>query len=567
LVISDPSDQRTQVITGNYPGGLWTDPIPGSYVRIRLITDVNVRQWGFAVDAKEAVAYPSKLRSSHPYHNNTDQTWTVLNDDPSPGQATRMHFSKVDLEENVDWLILSDIDDNPYQYITGSHPDGLWSIGVPGIAIKVRLVSDENVERWGFNVDQLQSTASNNPIPLPTLPAIVESSHPATASTGRLTIVNPDPAAISTKIHFSRINTNERWGYGCDEVAIYDAEDRKIQSWTCAVDMYDVWSDYVPGRIIKVEYVFGSTIPPWGFRVDRVEAGEARRTWAESSHPANTDETWTIVNPDPTAISTKVHFSRINTNERWGYGCDQVAIYDSADRLIQRWTCGVNAYDVWSDSVFGRIVKVKYFYRSTIPPWGFRIDGVQAGEARTIWAESSHPAEANETWTIVNPNPTASSTKVHFERINTNERWGYGCDEVAIYDANDNRIQNWACGLDLHDVWSEDVSGRLVKVKYFYRSTRPPWGFRIDDLFPSSATPITPAAINGIYVQVNDPGHIFVNDIEVAYAEEQGEYKIMLPGMGEHHIRIEYLEYTQNILVNVTEQGATIIYLPIVEKD
>jgi hypothetical protein len=156
---------------------------------------------------------------------------------------------------------------------------------------------------------------------------------------------------------------------------------------------------------------------------------------------------------------------------------------------------------------------------------------------------------------------------VHFERINTNERWGYGCDEVAIYDANDNRIQNWACGLDLHDVWSEDVSGRLVKVKYFYRSTRPPWGFRIDDLFPSSATPITPAAINGIYVQVNDPGHIFVNDIEVAYAEEQGEYKIMLPGMGEHHIRIEYLEYTQNILVNVTEQGATIIYLPIVEKD
>lgn len=190
LVVGDPSEKRTQVITGSYPNGLWTDPVPVSYVRIRLVTDVNVREWGFAVDQKEAVSYASTLRSPHPYHNNTDQAWTVLNTNPNPGPATRIHFSRIELEENVDWLILSDVSGNPYQYITGSPPGGPWSNGIPGIAVKVQLVTDGNVERWGFNVDSVQNTSPTTPAPPPGFPTLLESDHPyapglgASVSTG-----------------------------------------------------------------------------------------------------------------------------------------------------------------------------------------------------------------------------------------------------------------------------------------------------------------------------------------------------------------------------------------------
>lgn len=34
-----------------------------------------------------------------------------------------------------------------------------------------------------------------------------------------------------------------------------------------------------------------------------------------------------------------------------------------------------------------------------------------------------------------------------------------------------------------------------------------------------------------------------------------GDYKVLLPGFGEHTIRIEYLNYTQSITFTIREDG------------
>ena len=558
LIISDPSEKRTQVITGSYPDGLWTDPVPGSYVRVRLITDVNVRKWGFAIDQKEAVAYPSLLRSAHPYHNNTDETWTVLNDDPTPGEATHIHFSKIDLEENVDWLILSDIDGNPYQYITGSHPGGLWSNGIPGIAVRVQLIADSNVEKWGFNIDSAESSTVSQPHEKPALPTLLESNHPYGDNVDQTwTLVNPDPTAKSTKIHFSGIQTEEC----CDWVYILDANDTLIQ--LLSGSHTDLWSDYVPGRIVKIRFRSNRCcVRGWGFRIDDIASSVEKPGLAQSNHTYGdgVDQTWTLVNPDPTAKSTKIHFSGIQTEEC----CDWVYILDANDTLIQ--LLSGSHTDLWSDYVPGRIVKIRFrSNRCCVRGWGFRIDDIASSVEKPGLAQSHHPYSDNvdQTWTLVNPNGNANFTRVHFDYLNTESC----CDYVRLLDANGTVIQTLSGTRS--DFWSDDIPGRIVQVRFTSnRCCVRGWGFRIDDIYPANEDPITPAAINGVYVQVNHPGHIFLNDAEVAYAQEPGEYKILLPGIGEHHIRIEYMEYIQDILVTITERGGIhVIYLPVQEKE
>ena len=157
---------------------------------------------------------------------------------------------------------------------------------------------------------------------------------------------------------------------------------------------------------------------------------------------------------------------------------------------------------------------------------------------------------------------------MHFSRLSLGNY-----DYLQLFDANDTLIQAWSPGnstVTFQDFWSDYIPGRIVKVHLVEGGgdwgNR--WGFRIDDIYPATEDPITPAGINGVYVQVNHPGTLYLNDAEMIHIQEQGEYKVLLSGVGEHHIRIEYMDYTQEILVTVTERGGIhVIYLPVQEKE
>lgn len=130
LIVLDGYDNEVQRFTGKVAENTWSDPVPGTLVKLRLVSDGTVRRWGFLVDALASVPYTTIAYSPHPYPNNTRLEWRLNNLDPSaPG--TRLKFSRIELEENVDWLVLMDLNETPYQWITGSYPNGLRSVTVP----------------------------------------------------------------------------------------------------------------------------------------------------------------------------------------------------------------------------------------------------------------------------------------------------------------------------------------------------------------------------------------------------------------------------------------------------
>ena len=178
LIVMDAQDNEFQRLTGEYPNELWTVPVPGNLVKLRLVTDGSVRSWGFIADAVESVPYTTLAYSPHPYPNNATLEWRFNNLDPK-AKGTRVRFSRVELEPNVDWLVIMDLEENPYQWITGDHPNGLWTIGVPGNGVIIRLLTDSSVQRWGFNLEKLESAPPERPQPRPEVEVpLAESEHP-----------------------------------------------------------------------------------------------------------------------------------------------------------------------------------------------------------------------------------------------------------------------------------------------------------------------------------------------------------------------------------------------------
>jgi hypothetical protein len=113
------------------------------------------------------------------------------------------------------------------------------------------------------------------------------------------------------------------------------------------------WSDDIPGRVVKV--ALGSNDwddLEWGFRIDRLADGEPQASLAESPHFYDSDwsKTWTLVNPNPAASFTKVHFARLDLS-----GGDSVVLYDgngNASRPLARirtcWIFGAMTFPVVS---------------------------------------------------------------------------------------------------------------------------------------------------------------------------------------------------------------------------
>jgi hypothetical protein len=437
LIVMDAQDNEFQRLTGEYPNELWTVPVPGNLVKLRLVTDGSVRSWGFIADAVESVPYTTLAYSPHPYPNNATLEWRFNNLDPN-AKGTRVRFSRVELEPNADWLVIMDLEETPYQWITGEHPNGLWTIGVPGNGVIVRLVTDGSVQRWGFNLEKLESASPERPQPRPEVEVpLAESEHPYKPNTRlEFKLVNPNPAAAFTKVHFARLELG-----GGDSLVLYDGNGNRVQTFGENTRLADFWSDDVPGRIVKVELNADPWYEGWGLRIDRLADGEPKLALAESPHPyhPNTQKTWTLVNPNPAAAFTKVHFVRLELDAK-----DSPVLYDGNGNRVQTFGENTRLADFWSDDVPGRIVKVELNANPWYEGWGFRIDDiapkaeekpvpafvtsvrVRVGQPSNLWLNNDYlgRASAPGEYLIRLPNPEKNligvETLFHLQKIVVN---------------------------------------------------------------------------------------------------------------------------------------------------
>jgi hypothetical protein len=556
IELLDQNDAMVQRIDTSQ-SDLMSAPVPGPVIKIRLLSDTSDTAWGFAVDYIEGADNPAFAYSPHPYENNLNEVQWVFNDEEN-APATRVIFSHLALEENVDYVILSGKDGTPHQWITGAYPAGLTSNAIPGAAVQVQLVTDSSVTDWGYNVSGV-ATAST-PDPPESQPnfgeVLAESPHPhptyCSAPDHLYTIVNPDPAAINSKIHFERVGM----GPG-DHLRIFDVDDRLIQKITGS--RLNFWTDYVPGRVVKILMTCSDFYTGWGFLADAIATAGPKEVLAQSHHAYGGAEEWTMINDDPDAYSSKIHFEKLKLNSG-----DSIQIFDEEGTMIQYFGQYTNLTDTWSDYVPGRFIRVKLNTSDIYIEWGMRINDIVASHEGPVEAQSSHPYSNTDydPWIIYNPNLQATETSIHFSRLSLSSG-----DSLQIMDENDNVIQSFGAYTDERDLWSEPVPGRVVKITLNTSDIYNAWGFRVDDISPESTEPIPSAFINNVYVNLLYPGTIYLDGIVVAIAAKPGEYKVPLSGTGDHIIHIDYPQHTQDILVSFGfGQQLSVVYLPLVEK-
>lgn len=241
----------------------------------------DVFGWG-RIDARAAVALdtvpptptptPSNClaESPHPYSNDMNQTWTVTNPDTA-ATTSRVHFSRIELETNYDFIIIRDANGNEIQRLTGSYTSGIWSNPVPGRTVQVQLTTDYSITAWGFCLDQIETTdVTPTPTPTPTTTpgvCLAETAHPYADNTNQTwTVTNPDTTASYSKVHFSRLETEP----GYDVVIIKDGSGTEIQRLTGSYPN-GLWSSPVPGRTVQVQLTTDSSVTAWGFCLDLIQ--------------------------------------------------------------------------------------------------------------------------------------------------------------------------------------------------------------------------------------------------------------------------------------------------------
>ena len=511
------NNQVIQEITTSAPDGMWSDIVPGLAVKIVFKSDGSGqywdKYWGFRVDQLDPVNYASVVYSPHPYANNWNDTKTLINSTPTQ-TATRVHFDRIELEPGVDYIIIRDINNVPYQWITGSYPDGFTSKAVPGPGIRVQLASDGSGGAWGYNADAVLGASTADPADSPPSgPTLAESDHNYASNTDRTWILtNPDANAVSSKVHFSKMEIENSYDAytSIDYLYILDASDTVIQRLTGKA--YDFWSDYVPGRVVKIRLVSNNDGDNWwGFRADKIASSVSHPGLAQSDHPyANsTDKTWLIVNPDTDAVSSKVHFSKMEIENSYDAytSIDYLYILDASDTVIQRLTG--KAYDFWSDYVPGRVVKIRLVSNNDGDNWwGFRADKIASSVSHPGLAQSDHPYanSTDKTWLIVNPDTDAVSSKVHFSKMEIENSYDAytSIDYLYILDANDAVIQRLTG--KAYDFWSDYVPGRVVKIRLISNNDNDNWwGFRADDIRSAPPTPIL-TSIDPTSIVAGSPG-------------------------------------------------------------
>ncbi|RLI84664.1 MAG: hypothetical protein DRO98_08375, partial [Archaeoglobales archaeon] len=105
------------------------------------------------------------IESPHPYPNNYDNTWTIIQ---SGATSIRLHFVNYTTEDYHDYIYILDANNNTVATYTGSATD-VWTPWVTGDTIKVRLVSDASTHYDGFYIDKYQyntTSLANSPWPM-----------------------------------------------------------------------------------------------------------------------------------------------------------------------------------------------------------------------------------------------------------------------------------------------------------------------------------------------------------------------------------------------------------------
>lgn len=147
---------------------LWTDWISGDKININTVTDYSVTSWGYKVDQIQYRSDESSTVISQPYsspHNlnnyQVDEHKFVYNDSGAQNiTKMRVHFSKIDVESNYDYVQIINPQGKVVYTLTG-YWENIHSPWIGGDNLTVKVVTDGSVASWGYEVDNIEVATDN----------------------------------------------------------------------------------------------------------------------------------------------------------------------------------------------------------------------------------------------------------------------------------------------------------------------------------------------------------------------------------------------------------------------
>jgi len=206
------------------------------------------------------------ISSPHPYTNDFDQTYEIA----APAGATRLriHFTRIDVEDNYDFVEIFDGEGSRVAKITGNHTD-VTSVEIPGAAASVRLVTDYSVNRDGFDIDRIEYRTDGTPPPPPATWTRVsmasESAHPYLDDTNQTITLTAPSGATAVRVHFSRIETES----GYDFVEVLDGSGRVIAEYNGTHS--DVTTAPITGDTAAIRLRSDYSVTQFGYTSDYFE--------------------------------------------------------------------------------------------------------------------------------------------------------------------------------------------------------------------------------------------------------------------------------------------------------
>jgi hypothetical protein len=94
------------------------------------------------------------IASAHNYANSYTYTWPTKT--VTGATQIRVHFTKIDMESNYDFVYVLNSAGTQYSKFTGLYSSGVWSAWVPGTSLKVKMTTDSSVVKWGFATDLIE---------------------------------------------------------------------------------------------------------------------------------------------------------------------------------------------------------------------------------------------------------------------------------------------------------------------------------------------------------------------------------------------------------------------------
>ncbi len=241
ILIENADSEVVQTLTGS-ASDVWSEWVTGNTLKIHMVTDEFVSDYGFYVDGYETDLIEQGGLSG-----------VTVSAAPNGSSAVSGPSGSYAIEglEPVSYTVKPELD----KWIFA--PDSRSAAVAPGSGAS-------GIDFYAFPPGAVTGMVRTGTVQ--EIEHFVESPHPYPPSSTLTYVVNGPPGADRIRVHFSQIRV-EAWS---DFILINDMNDNTLETYTAYLD--DVWSPWVEGDSLKIVLTSDYSFEDDGFYVDKLVA-------------------------------------------------------------------------------------------------------------------------------------------------------------------------------------------------------------------------------------------------------------------------------------------------------